>query len=245
VGINPTFFAKTIIMYRTTVILRIYQLMRAFRLAVLTIGCLVGSPGLAFSQEQSEAVKPNSVVISIPTDDEFYFGKVKVAQADLVEKIKLALKDKPADEQIVFIKAGVSVKYGTVVSAVDAIRAAGFDRIGLVADKKKQPDAKPGRELTPRRPATPSSVSSGATLSAAAPVILIDVRSKTRLRLNSKPILLSQLSSRLEKLLARREFKAVFIKAPRKMSYGDVVKIIDVAKSAGAQPIGLQVDQLQ
>jgi biopolymer transport protein ExbD len=185
------------------------------------------------------------VVISIPADDEFYFGKVRVAQADLAEKIKLALKDKPADERIVFIKAGVAVKYGTVVSAVDAIRAAGFDRIGLVADKKKQPDAKPGREPTPGRPVTPSSVSSAATVPAAAPIILIDVRSKTRLRLDSKPIILSQLSSRLEKLLTPREFKAVFVKAPKNMSYGDVVKVIDIAKSAGAQPIGLEVDQLR
>jgi biopolymer transport protein ExbD len=232
-------------MYRNNVVMLTYQLIRSLRPAVLTFCCLAAFASIAFSQEQSETVKPNSVVISISADDEFYFGKARVAQADLAEKIKLALKDKPADEQIVFIKAGVSVKYGTVVSVVDTIRAAGIDQIGLVAHKKKQPDAKSDRELTPRRPVTPSSVSSGAAVSAPAPIILIDVRSKTRLKLNSKPIILSQLSSRLEKLLAPREFKAVFVKAPRQMSYGDVVKVIDLAKSAGAQPIGLEVDRLQ
>jgi len=38
--------------------------------------------------------------------------------------------------------------------------------------------------------------------------------------------------------------KTVFIKAPKTVPYGDVVKIIDGAKLAGAQPIGLQIDDL-
>jgi biopolymer transport protein ExbD len=236
--------------------------------ALLAICCVAGSVCIAVSQERSapspspasspapalapvpspsdpEAVKPNSVVISIPTDDEFYFGKVKIAEADIPEKIKQALKDKPPDEQVAYIKAGVFVRYGTVVSVMDAMRAVGIERIGLLANKKKHPDVKPSPDVEPKRPVNNSSRSSDATLSADPAVIIIDVRSKTRLRLNSQPILLSGLKGRLEKLLARQEFKAVFVKAPRKMSYGDVVKVIDIAKGAGAQPIGLQVDHLQ
>jgi biopolymer transport protein ExbD len=38
--------------------------------------------------------------------------------------------------------------------------------------------------------------------------------------------------------------KTVFIKSPRSMKYGSVVKVIDAAKVAGAQPIGLQIDDL-
>jgi biopolymer transport protein ExbD len=38
--------------------------------------------------------------------------------------------------------------------------------------------------------------------------------------------------------------KTLFIKAPRSLKYGDVVKVIDGLKVAGAQPIGLQVDDL-
>ena len=38
--------------------------------------------------------------------------------------------------------------------------------------------------------------------------------------------------------------KTVFIKSPKSMRYGDVVKVIDAAKLAGASPIGLQVDDL-
>jgi biopolymer transport protein ExbD len=38
--------------------------------------------------------------------------------------------------------------------------------------------------------------------------------------------------------------KTVFVKAPRSVRYGDVVKVIDAIKGAGANPVGLQVDDL-
>jgi biopolymer transport protein ExbD len=41
-----------------------------------------------------------------------------------------------------------------------------------------------------------------------------------------------------------RTVKTVFIKAPRSISYGAVARVIDGVKVAGAQPIGLQIDDL-
>jgi biopolymer transport protein ExbD len=38
--------------------------------------------------------------------------------------------------------------------------------------------------------------------------------------------------------------KTVFIKAPRNIPYGEVTRVIDGLKGAGAQPIGLQLDNL-
>ena len=38
--------------------------------------------------------------------------------------------------------------------------------------------------------------------------------------------------------------KTVFVKAPRSMHYGEVVKVIDALKGAGANPVGLQIDDL-
>jgi len=39
--------------------------------------------------------------------------------------------------------------------------------------------------------------------------------------------------------------KTVFIKGPRSLAYGEVAKVIDGLKGAGASPIGLQLDDLQ
>lgn len=38
--------------------------------------------------------------------------------------------------------------------------------------------------------------------------------------------------------------KTVFIKAPRSLDYGSVVKVVDAVKIAGASPISLQIDDL-
>jgi biopolymer transport protein ExbD len=38
--------------------------------------------------------------------------------------------------------------------------------------------------------------------------------------------------------------KTVFIKAPRSVKYGDVARLIDGVKGSGANPVGLQVDEL-
>jgi biopolymer transport protein ExbD len=38
--------------------------------------------------------------------------------------------------------------------------------------------------------------------------------------------------------------KTLFVKSPKLIKYGDVVKVIDACKIAGADPIGLQIDDL-
>lgn len=42
----------------------------------------------------------------------------------------------------------------------------------------------------------------------------------------------------------QRILRTVFIKAPRAMAYGEVAKVIDGIRGAGAEPIGLQLDAL-
>ncbi|HEX8851976.1 MAG TPA: biopolymer transporter ExbD [Pyrinomonadaceae bacterium] len=38
--------------------------------------------------------------------------------------------------------------------------------------------------------------------------------------------------------------RTVFVRAPRSVAYGDVAKVIDGVKGAGAEPVGLQTDEL-
>ena len=53
-----------------------------------------------------------------------------------------------------------------------------------------------------------------------------------------------RLRDRIDLPEAMRIEKTVFIKAPRSIPYGDVVKVIDGVKGAGALPVGLQIDDL-
>lgn len=66
----------------------------------------------------------------------------------------------------------------------------------------------------------------------------------------------SNLTSQLTEIFRQREAngvfrensneieKTLFIKSPKSVRYGDVVKVIDASKMAGASPIGLQIDDL-
>ena len=57
---------------------------------------------------------------------------------------------------------------------------------------------------------------------------------------------MSRLRAKLEQVFrergARQPDRAVFVKASSKSPYGEIAKVIDAAKSAGADPVGLQVE---
>jgi biopolymer transport protein ExbD/biopolymer transport protein TolR len=84
-------------------------------------------------------IKESSIVISVPNDGEYYLGKVKVAKEQLAEKVDTMLnnKNRKDEDRIVYIKSGVGVSYGDVVTVINEVRKLGVDKIGLVADKKK------------------------------------------------------------------------------------------------------------
>ena len=44
---------------------------------------------------------------------------------------------------------------------------------------------------------------------------------------------------------SQRIEKTVFIKAPRSIPYGEVARVMDGLKGSGADPIGLQLDDLK
>jgi len=53
-----------------------------------------------------------------------------------------------------------------------------------------------------------------------------------------------EMITRLDAPESYRIEKAVFVKAPRSIAYGEVAKVIDGLKGAGADPVGLQLDDL-
>ena len=84
-------------------------------------------------------IKESSVVISVPNDGEYYLGKKRVAKEQLKDEVDKMLKGiKKEEDRIVYIKSGVGVSYGDVVSVINEVRQLGIDKIGLVADKKKK-----------------------------------------------------------------------------------------------------------
>jgi biopolymer transport protein TolR len=90
--------------------------------------------------EDANITKDTAVVVAIPNDGQFYIGRDLIQGKDnLIETIKNRMAQlKPSDPQIVYIKGGAGTSYGEIVDVIDSIREAGFDQIGLVADKLKE-----------------------------------------------------------------------------------------------------------
>ncbi len=106
---------------------------------LLQQGVSVDLPKNMISPTQDEEIaKDTSLVISITKNGTFYIGKQEFPLESLADKVKSKMKDRTPDKKIVYIKADVEVKYETVVKAIDTIRKQEVDKIGLVADKKKQ-----------------------------------------------------------------------------------------------------------
>jgi biopolymer transport protein ExbD len=59
-----------------------------------------------------------------------------VAKDDLVKTIETRMKLRRPDEpQAVYIRGGVGTPYGDIVDVINAIRGAGYQQVGLVADR--------------------------------------------------------------------------------------------------------------
>lgn len=104
---------------------------------LLQSGVSVTLPQSKYPDPDPNIIKDTSAVIAIPNNGEYYIGRDKIALADIPQRVKTILKDKPAPEQVVYVKSSTGVKYGEVVLVIDSVREAGFDRIGLVAEKEK------------------------------------------------------------------------------------------------------------
>lgn len=89
-------------------------------------------------EEDSRIIKETSVVVAVTKDDELYLGKQPIDKDVLKSEIEAKMAEVTrAEDRVVYIKGDAQANYGSIVEAVNIIRQAGIDRIGLVADKVK------------------------------------------------------------------------------------------------------------
>ena len=105
---------------------------------MLQAGVTVTLPKANTPDEDPTIVKDTTVVIAIPDPKMYYVKKDLMPSIPaLVERLQHDMK--LSSTHVVYVKASFNVPYGEVVQVVNAIRDAGFDQIGLVADKNKKP----------------------------------------------------------------------------------------------------------
>jgi biopolymer transport protein TolR len=77
----------------------------------------------------------DQTVIAIAANKAMYLNAKPVQEGELATRINELLENKK--EKIVLIKADEDVEYGAVMAAMDQLRQAGIEDIGLVTERKK------------------------------------------------------------------------------------------------------------
>ena len=84
----------------------------------------------------------DQTVLAIGRNKELYLNAKPVTEGELATRINEILENKK--EKVVLIKADEEVEYGAVMMAMDALRQAGVEDIGLVTERKLKPGESAG-----------------------------------------------------------------------------------------------------
>ena len=82
-------------------------------------------------------------VVAIAADKRLFVNSVQVRDSELTQRVQ-ELLDKQV-EKIVLIKADTDAPYGTVMEAMDMLRQAGIEDMGLITDRKVRPGQSGGK----------------------------------------------------------------------------------------------------
>ena len=82
--------------------------------------------------------KPQSqdqTIVAIGANRAMYVNAKPVPEVELANRINELFENKPGGERVVIIRADEEVEYGAVMAAMDQLRVAGVEDIGLITDK--------------------------------------------------------------------------------------------------------------
>ena len=99
---------------------------------LLQKGAPVRLPTAANSVDKPET--QDQTVVAVTADKRFWLNAVQVPKDDVQRRVTDILETKK--DKIVIIKADKDVQYGAVMDAMDKLRAAGVEDMGLITDKK-------------------------------------------------------------------------------------------------------------
>jgi biopolymer transport protein ExbD len=83
-----------------------------------------------------DADKDDAIIVAVTRDGSLYLGSTKVGLDDITNRVKDLLANRL--DKTVFVRSDARAKYGEVVKAVDEVRAAGVDNLGLLTEKVQQ-----------------------------------------------------------------------------------------------------------
>jgi biopolymer transport protein ExbD len=89
------------------------------------------------AQDMQDADKDDAIIVAVTRDGHMYLGSTQVNLDEITTKVKDLLANR------------LDKKYGEVVKAVDEVRSAGVDKIGLLTEKNRSKSGAPAAPPPP------------------------------------------------------------------------------------------------
>ena len=81
-------------------------------------------------------------VVAVDAQNRFYVNGLEFPRSEIADRVKAALEDKT--ERIVLIKGDQDARYSAIMAAMDDLRKAGIEDIGLITERKLKPGESAG-----------------------------------------------------------------------------------------------------
>ncbi len=83
-----------------------------------------------------DASKEDAVVVAITRDSRVYLGQNQTSISNLGSEVRDDLENKT--NKIVYFRADARAHYGTVMDAIDAVRTAGVEEVGMLTEQQTE-----------------------------------------------------------------------------------------------------------
>jgi biopolymer transport protein ExbD/biopolymer transport protein TolR len=106
-----------------------------------------------------DADKDDAVIVAVTRDGHYYLGSKEIQLGEITSTVKDQISNRL--DKTVFLRSDYRAHYGDVIKAVDEIRSAGVDNLGLLTEKietnkKTETPAAPGAPGTPGEQPAPA-----------------------------------------------------------------------------------------
>lgn len=87
------------------------------------------------------ADRDDAIIVAVTRDGKTYLGNNVVSSDEITDQVKDLIANRL--DKTVYVRSDARAKYGDVVQAVDAVRAAGVENLGLLTDRLASSKAGP------------------------------------------------------------------------------------------------------
>jgi len=93
------------------------------------------------AEDMQNADKDDAIILAVTRDGKMYLGSKQIALSEITTSVKDQISNRL--DKTVFVRSDARAKYGDVVKAVDEVRSAGVDNLGLLTEKNQRAGAAP------------------------------------------------------------------------------------------------------